>query len=444
MTTASAPVTAPGGSPAVRDRIEELTHELPRERGADAVETAVAGLHARHRELHDQDAVGLYAGSNVLSPRVAAAHESALSTRPALGWPGEKIQPGSAPIEGLEVLATQQLQQAFRSVFAEPRFLTATLANLGAYSAFTEPGDTIAILSPEAGSHASHHDAATAGVRGIRTAHLPYDAASLDIEAAGLVDFVTATMPRLIVVGGSVILFPHDLAPLRSAADLVGAKLLFDASHVAGLIAAGVFPNPLESGADLLTFSTYKTLAGPAGGAVVTNDPAIAEQMSHSIYPVLSSNYDAGRLGPLAIALAEAVEQSPSWATETVELARELGARLAAAGFSVLGRERGCTRTHQVVIDVREFGGGMRAMRRLERLGIHVGACRLPAQSPVDSSGGIRIGTQEIVRRGAGLEHAASLAALLIRSLRDEGATRHDVRDLRAAFGSDIWGRAAS
>jgi glycine hydroxymethyltransferase len=375
---------------------------------------------------------------------VAAAHDAGLAPRPALGWPGEKIQPGVQEIEELEVIASRQVARAMGARFAEVRYLTATMANLGVYIAFTEPGDTISILSPESGSHASHQEQGTAGVRGLQTAYLPYNVQNLDIDHSKLLDHVERTRPRLIMVGGSVALFPHDLAPLREAADKVGAVLVYDASHTAGLIAAGMFQNPLAEGAHAMTFSTYKTFAGPAGGAVVTNDPAIAEKVSHAAYPVLSSNYDPSRLGPLAIAAAEAHEQNPPWAFQTVALAQDVAARLDELGLPIVGATKGYTRTHQVVVDVAAQGGGEQMVRKLERVGIYAGACRLPGQISAAGPLGLRLGFQEIVRRGATTAHAQALADLLYQGIAGStGLNSSSVTELRSSFGHDIWGRPA-
>lgn len=435
---------APWASAAATRRLSELVH-AHQEESAVQVAAAVQAETTEQVRRFGSEGISLYAGSNVLSPRVLAAHETELSTRPALGWPGEKIQPGLQQIEALEVIAAQQLRRAFGSAYAEPRFVTATLANLAAYSALTDPGDTIAILSPAAGSHASHQATGTAGVRGLRAEYLPVDPVTGDVDVAELDAFMAAVRPRMIVVGGSVIQFPTRIGPLRDAADRFGAWLVFDASHVAGLVAARAFPNPLDAGADLMTFSTYKTLAGPAGGGAVTNHAEVAERVAHALYPVLSSNYDPARLGPLAIATAEAIEQQPAWATRTIELAVAVAERCAARGLAVQGAARGFTETHQVVVDVTEFGGGTAAMRALETAGIYVGACRIAGHSSDAPPAGIRIGTQEIVRLGAGFEHAEPIVELLVQVLRGDavrGANVESAAEIRRSFGADIWGRA--
>ncbi|MBG0851392.1 DegT/DnrJ/EryC1/StrS family aminotransferase [Streptomyces spinoverrucosus] len=439
MTTAPASAIAPWADAAGRRRLHELESRHREESAAD-VAAAVSGVLDAHHQRIGTDGLVLYAGTNVLSPAVRAAHDTDLSTRPALGWPGGKLQTGVQEIEALEVIATTQVARAMRAAHAEVRFLTATMANLALYSAFTQPGDTIAVLSPEAGGHASHHAHATAGIRGLKVTYLPYNPVDFDVDETVLDVFLTAHRPKLILVGGSVTLFPHRLTVLRAAADRIGALLAYDASHTAGLIAAGYFQDPLAEGAHVVTFSTYKTFAGPAGGAAVTNDPELAQAISHAAYPVMSSNYDPARLGPLAVAAAEAVEQQPSWAGPTITTAQRLGHHLAAHGYAVLGAHRGYTRTHQVVLDATALGGGTPAVGRLAAHGIYAGTCRLPWQTPDGPAQGIRLGTQEIVRRGADTATMAHIAAAVHHALINTVAPSTDrAAELRAALGRDLW-----
>jgi glycine hydroxymethyltransferase len=356
------------------------------------------------------------------------------------------VQTAVQEIEHLEVIAVRQVAASMRATYAEVRYLSATMANLAAYIAFAEPGDAIAVLSPEAGGHASHQQLmGTAGIRGLTVHHLPYSVGTLDVHPGEVADFVRRVRPRLIVVGGSVTLFPHNLGPLRAAADRVGAVLLYDASHTAGLIAAGCFQDPLAEGADVVTFSTYKTYAGPAGGAAVTNSADDAERLAVAAYPTMLSNYDPARLGPLAVAAREAVEQTPAWAAPTIDYAAELAAHLNALGLVVVGRRLGYTRTHQVVIDAQPLGGALAAVRRLERDGIYTGACRLPWQTPGSPPEGVRFGLQELVRLGAGPDTVGDLAELLYRSLTgtDESLVTA-TRQLRHSITTDLWGRPAA
>jgi glycine hydroxymethyltransferase len=283
-------------------------------------------------------------------------------------------------------------------------------------------------------------------VRGLRVVDLPYSPDLLDVDPDALPEFVLRERPRLLVVGGSVTLFPHDLAVLRAAADSVGAHVLYDASQCAGLIAAGLFQEPLAEGADVVTFSTYKTFGGPAGGAAVTMSEELARAVSHAAYPVLTSNYDAGRLAPLALAAAEAAEQEPPWADTSVSLAQALARALADRGRAVLGAERGFTWSHQVVLDTAHLHGGPAACAELERHGVLASACLLPVQPGDATPNGVRLGTQEIARRGATAEDAEVLAELVHTALSgaDRAVTEPLRREVLRRLEVDIWGRTRS
>ncbi|GAA1652902.1 serine hydroxymethyltransferase [Mycolicibacterium murale] len=434
---------APWASTKVLHRLAELEQRLS-DMPIAHLDNVVRQAHRDH-SARVRGGFMLYAGTNVTSPRTQGVHDAAISTRPALGWPGEKDQTAVEEIEHLEVLAHMQVTRAMRARYAEIRFVTATMANLAAYVAFTRPGDTIAVLSPEAGGHSSHQQlgGGAASVRGLEVVHLPYSPSRLDVDTAALPSFVDRTRPRMIVVGGSVALFPHNLEPVRRAADRVGAVLMYDASHTAGLMAAGLFQDPLNEGADIVTFSTYKTFGGPPGGAAITNNPSYAERLSTAAYPTLSANYDASRLGPLAVAAAEAVDQKPAWAGPMIQCAKEFGARLHAGGLPVVGANQGFTRSHQVIVKADRIGGACAAVRRLEGAGLFAGTCRLPSQRSDAPPAGIRFGLQEFVRSGGGLSTVGDLADLVREALVSGDVTpiRTRTADLRAEIDTDLWGR---
>ena len=166
-----------------------------------------------------------------------------------------------------------------RARHADVRVQSATLGNLAVYAGLTEVGATIASLPRWAGGHFSHHPEGAAGIRGHRVVELPYDAAAYDVDVDALPAFLERERPELVVLGGAVMLFPHRLDRIVDAAKAAGARVLYDASHVAGLIAGGRFQDPLADGVDVVTFSTYKSYGGPPGGAIATSDPEVAERV---------------------------------------------------------------------------------------------------------------------------------------------------------------------
>ena len=252
---------APWASPAALARLAAVEAGLPSDPGA-ALAAAIAAARAHARRL-DDDCLQLYAGTNVPSPLVAGLHEAALASQPSMGYPGAKYQAGLEPIDVVEVTAVRAIARVMRAEFAEVRPTSATLANLAVYSALAQPGDTIAVLPDWAGGHLSHHAIGVPGIRGLRVAPLPYDTDALDVDLEALDAFLARERPALVVVGASLMLFAHRLPAIADAVHAHGLPLLYDASHVAGLVAEQRFQDPLSEGADLVTFSTYKSFGGP-------------------------------------------------------------------------------------------------------------------------------------------------------------------------------------
>ncbi|MBW8483688.1 serine hydroxymethyltransferase [Actinomadura parmotrematis] len=404
--------TAPWASPTARDRMARVASQL----GAPTPE-AVAGTVQRalraHARQYDTEGIVLYAGTNVMSSAARAVTDPQVGERPSMGWPGEKYQSGLDHLDVLEVLAPSLMCRLLGARFAEVRSHSATMANLAVYTALAEPGDTIAVLPERAGGHTSHHAVGAPGVRGLRVVDLPYDAGALDVDLAELGPFLERERPRLVVIGASLLLFPHDVAAIAERAHAAGALLLYDASHMAGLVAAGRFQRPLAEGADVLTFSTYKSFGGPPGGVVATDDPAIAERVSAAVFPGLTANYDAARLAPLAVTAAEILADDGAYADRCTAAARTLAEALEREGFAVAGAARGYTASHHVALDVAGLGGGRAAMDRLAAAGIYLSAIGLPWQAPGEPDRGLRLGTQEVVRRGFGADDLRRTAALM-------------------------------
>jgi glycine hydroxymethyltransferase len=421
---------APWTSPAALARLAAVESELPSEPAA-ALAHAAASARAHARRL-DEDCLQLYAGTNVPSPFVASLHEAALASQPSMGYPGAKYQAGLEPIDVVEVAAANAIARVMGAAFAEVRPTSATLANLAVYAALTEPGDTIAVLPDWAGGHLSHHAIGVPGIRGLRVAPLPYDVERLDVDVDALDAFLGLQAPRLVVVGASLMLFAHRLSEIASVVRAHGLPLLYDASHVAGLIAERRFQDPLREGADLVTFSTYKSFGGPAGGAIVTDDAQLAERVSDAVYPALVANYDVSRLVPLAAAALERERSGGEYADQCIANARALAAALAAEGFDVLGAARGFTDSHHVAVRV---GDGTAAALRLVEGNILTSEIGVP----VDPAGGIRIGTQAITRQSFVEHDMAAIAAACAGALLHDRDVRAEVAEIRRRHSGLRW-----
>jgi glycine hydroxymethyltransferase len=280
------------------------------------------------------------------------------------------------------------------------------------------PGDTIAVLPGWAGGHLSHHEIGAPGVRGLRVVELPYDVDLLDVDLDRVGDLLARERPRLVVVGASLMLHPHRLAAIAEHVHEAGALLLYDASHVAGLIAEGRFQAPLADGADVVTFSTYKSFGGPAGGAVVSDDEQLMERISSAVYPGLTANYDIARLLPLGAAALERRRAAGRYADPCIAAAAALAAALAAEGLAVVSCLRGPTSSHHVAVDVRGFGGGPAAARTLADVNVLLSEIGLPDRVSPDPRGAVRIGTQTIVRQGFGVDDMPAIAEVIAAALR--------------------------
>jgi glycine hydroxymethyltransferase len=424
--------TAPWASPAAQVRLGRVEQELPAD-VAGALEAAAAAAAAHVRRV-DKEVLLLSAGGNVPSPVTPSPHERGLSGQPSMGYPGDKYQAGLEALDLVEVAVARAVAEVMGARFAEVRPTSATLANLAVYTALAAPGETIAVLPAWAGGHLSHHEVGAAGVRGLRVAELPYDSTVLDVDLERLDAVLERERPVLVVVGASLMLHPHRLREIADPVHAHGALLLYDASHVAGLIAEGRFQAPLRDGADVVTFSTYKSFGGPAGGAIVGDDAALMERIATAVYPGLTANYDIARLLPLGAAALERARSGGVYADACIANAAALAGALAGKGLAVLGGRRGFTTSHHVAVDVRAFGGGTVAARRLAEVGILLSEIGCPDAAVPDPAGAIRIGTQSLTRQGFVPDDMPAIAAALaaaLRSDRDEQELRAEVAAIR-------------
>lgn len=390
--------TAAGTSAEVDDRIERLI--------------------VRNSDIHERDCFNLNPATNVMNPRAEAALSRKLGSRPSLGYPGDKYEMGLEAIEEIEVIAAELAAEVFGARYAEIRVGSGALANLYGFMALTKPGDTIIAPPVSIGGHVTHHAAGCAGLYGLETLDAPVDAVNYSIDIPALRALALQHRPKLITVGGSLNLFPHPVREVRAVADEVGAAVLFDAAHQCGMIAGGSFPNPLAEGAHLMTMSTYKSLGGPAGGLIVTNDPAIAQRLDAIAYPGLTANFDAAKSAALAITLLDWREFGAAYAATMVATAQALASALAAEGFAVYGAEQGFTRSHQFALDAVPFGGGQAASKKLRRAGFLACGIGLPGKTIEGDMNGLRIGTPELVRWGMRVEDMPQLASLIAEGLR--------------------------
>jgi len=401
------------------DYVQSLATNAANQSG-DAVAARIESLIARNEEIHERDCFNLNPATNVMNPRAEAALSRKLGSRPSLGYPGDKYEMGLEAIEEIEVIAAELAGEVFDAKYAEIRVGSGALANLYGFMALSKPGDTIIAPPASIGGHVTHHAGGCAGLYGLRTLDAPVDTENYTIDVPALRVLAHEQKPVLITVGGSLNLFPHPVSEVRAIADEIGAKVLFDAAHQCGMIAGKTFPNPLAQGAHLMTMSTYKSLGGPAGGLIVTNNAEIAQRLDAIAFPGLTANFDAAKSAALAITLLDWREHGQAYAQKMVATARVLASALAAEGLPVYGADHRFTRSHQFAIDAIPFGGGQTASRKLRKAGFLACGIGLPGRQIDADLNGLRIGTPELVRWGMSEADMPKLAALIAEGLRSD------------------------
>jgi glycine hydroxymethyltransferase len=383
-----------------------------------AIADRITALAQENRRIHDSECFNLNPATNVMNPRAEALLASGLGARPSLGYPGDKYETGLEAIEEIELIAAQLAAEVFDAAHAEIRTPSGAIANLMGFMATCRPGDTIIAPPASIGGHVTHHGPGCAGLYGLRIVEAPVAADGYTVDVDALRGLAHDARPRLITLGSSLNLTEHPVAEARAIADEVGAHLMFDAAHQCGIIAGAAWKNPLAEGAHLMTMSTYKSLGGPAGGLIVTNEADLARRLDAIAFPGLTANSDAGRAAALAVTLCDWKTHGRAYAAQMIATAQALARALEAEGLPVFKPGGIATRSHQFAIQAAAFGGGQAASRRLRQAGFLACGIGLPVAAVPGDMNGLRLGTPEMVRRGMTSEHAPRMAALIARALR--------------------------
>jgi len=387
--------------------------------------------------LHES--INLIASENVMSPLALKAYLSDFMDRYAEGKPFKRYYQGARYIDELEVATAEFIAGMVNAVGVELRPTSGTLANAAVFRVLAEPGDKATIAPVQAGAHVSHTKFGTLGALGIKQVDLPYDEENMNVDVDGAVKIIEEVKPKFVVLGGSVYLFPHPVRELADAAHSVGAKLVYDAAHVFGLIVGGAWRNPLEHGADVMTASTHKTFPGPQGGLIAFTDKDLYKKVSKTIFPWFVSNHHLHRIPATAVTAVEMALKGREYAETIVRNAKTLAEELAALGFKVIGERLGYTKSHQVLVDVRDLGRGAKAAKLLEEANIIVNKNLLPWDPPeaVKDPSGLRLGVQEMTRFGMGRDEMKQIAELIARVLikkEEPEKVRKDVIEFRKNY----------
>lgn len=401
----------------VARRIDGITNNT-RTMTSEQINSRIDALVEENRAIHERDCFNLNPATNVMNPKAEALLASGLGSRPSLGYPGDKYEMGLEAIEEIEVIAANLACEVFNSRYAEIRVGSGALANLYSFMATCAPGDTIIAPPASVGGHVTHHAPGCAGLYGLKIHEAPIDQDGYTIDLAGLRKQALELRPKLITIGMSLNLFPHPVSEIRTIADEVGAYVLFDAAHQCGMIAGGVFVDPLAEGAHLMTMSTYKSLGGPAGGLIVTNEQALSKTLDAIAFPGLTANFDVAKSAALAVSLLDWRDFGAPYAEKMVTTAAALASALSAEGLPVYSTKDGPTASHQFALEAAAFGGGQAASKKLRKAGFLACGIGLPLP-PVDGDmNGLRFGTPELVRWGMDENDMTQLARMIADALR--------------------------
>ncbi len=380
---------------------------------SDDIDARLLQLARNNVQIHTRDCFNLNPATNVMNPKAEELLAAGIGSRPSLGYPGDKYEMGLEAVEEIEVIAAELAAEIFCAEFAEIRVASGAMANLYGFMAICQPGDTIIAPPPSIGGHVTHHDPGCAGLFGLKIEYAPVDKDGYTIDLERLEKLTLRVKPKLITVGGSLNLFPHPVNEIRNIADKVGAKVMFDAAHQCGIIAGKSWPNPLQQGAHLMTMSTYKSLGGPAGGLIVSNDAELCEKLDQIAFPGMTANFDAAKSAALAMTLLDWREHGEAYAKEMTRTSNALASALYAENLPVFAQSKNFTQSHQFAIEAHEFGGGQTLSKKLRKAGFLACGIGLPLEEVSNDMNGLRIGTPELVRFGVTASDAPKLAKLI-------------------------------
>ena len=391
-------------------------------------------------EERQQNNIELIASENVVSKAVMAAQGSILTNKYAEGYPGRRYYGGTDVVDVVETLAIERAKEIFGAKFANVQPHSGSQANCAAYMALIEPGDTVMGMDLAAGGHLTH--GAPVSFSGQTYNFVSY---SVDPETE-LLDFdailkqAQEVKPKLIVAGASAYSQIIDFSKFREIADAVGAKLMVDMAHIAGLVAAGLHPSPVPY-AHITTTTTHKTLRGPRGGLILTNDEDLAKKINSAIFPGIQGGPLEHVVAAKAVSFKEVLDPAfKEYAANVIKNSKAMAdVFLQDPDFRIIS---GRTENHLFLVDVTKVvENGKVAQNLLDEVNITLNKNSIPYEtlSPFKTSG-IRIGSAAITARGFGEEECRKVAELIIKTLKNAEneavleEVRSEVKALTDAF----------
>ena len=366
----------------------------------------------RSEDCRQRDSLCLIASENHASPAIRLAMASKIGNRYSEGYPGKRFYEGQAVVDQIEELAIQRAKSLFGAQHANVQPYSGSPANLAVYAALLQPGDTILSMDLAAGGHLTHGSPASVTGKWFHAVHYAADPRTGAIDGAELERLALAHRPKMIIAGYSAWPRQLDWKVFRKAADLVGARLVVDMAHFAGLVAGGVVESPVPV-ADVVTSTTHKTLRGPRGGLILCKRE-LAGAIDRAVFPAIQGGPHDHATAAKAICFREAATAEFSdYARRVVENSRALAKALAQRGLPLV---TGGTDNHLMLVDLRPTGlHGKLVAEALDRSGIVCNANKIPGDPrPAATPSGIRLGTAAVTTRGLGVEQMEQLAGWIV------------------------------
>ncbi len=359
-----------------------------------------------------QDQIELIASENIVSRAVLEAQGSVLTNKYAEGYAGRRYYGGCEYVDLAEELAIERAKRLFGCAFVNVQPHSGAQANQAAFMAMVQPGDTILGMSLAAGGHLTHGAAPNQSGKWFNAVQYGVKREDGCIDYEEVEALAKENQPKLIIAGGSAYPRIIDFERFRAIADTVGAKFMVDMAHFAGLVAAGIYPSPLPF-ADIVTTTTHKTLRGPRGGMVLSNDEALGKKVNSAVFPGLQGGPLMHVIAAKAVAFGEALRpEFVSYAEQVVANANVLAETLKQKGLDIVS---GGTDTHLMLVDLRPLGlTGKDAEASLERAGLTCNKNAIPfdPEKPAITSG-LRLGTPAGTTRGFGVSEFAKVGVII-------------------------------
>jgi glycine hydroxymethyltransferase len=372
--------------------------------GADLAQADPDIAKAVDHELNRQrDQIELIASENIVSKAVLQAQGSILTNKYAEGYPGKRYYGGCEYVDVIEQLAIDRAKELFGAAYANVQPHSGSQANQAVFMALLKPGDTFLGMDLAAGGHLTHGSPANQSGKWFKPVSYSVRQQDNQIDYDAVAEIAQREQPKLIIAGGSAYSRVIDFAKFRQIADSIGAYLMVDMAHFAGLVAAGVYPSPLPH-AHVVTTTTHKTLRGPRGGLILSNDVDLGKKFNSAIFPGIQGGPLEHVIAAKAVAFGEALQPAfKDYARRVIENAVALADSLQAAGLNIVS---GGTDSHVMLVDLRPKNvTGAQAEQALERAHITTNKNGIPFDPlPPTKTSGIRVGSPAGTTRGFGTE----------------------------------------